>query len=147
MSKTKSYKGNLGDGLKERIRLKTNNGLTGYRITKFQVIPEQPFNKTQESIIKIYKVPVDGNPDGVVDFTDARLLAVGIFKQHDTSTELAYETVVFDNEVFNQDIHLTSYDAATGESLNYYLELEQIKLDTSEATMATLQNMKSLVDL
>ena len=55
---------------------------------------------------------------------------------------MAYETVIFDNEIFNQDIYVTNYDAATGESMNYYIELEVLNLDLAEATVATLKDMR-----
>ena len=48
----KSFKGLLADQTQEIIRLGTNNGMTGYRIVKLQSIPNEPHNKTQESIVK-----------------------------------------------------------------------------------------------
>ena len=39
MSKTISYKGQLPVGEQDRIRLKTNNGKVGYKISKFQLMP------------------------------------------------------------------------------------------------------------
>ena len=52
--------------------------------------------------------------------------------------------VVFDNEIFNQDIYITHTDAhATGEC-NYYIELEQIKLDLNENTVATLKDIRNI---
>jgi len=137
----KSFKGLLADQTQEIIRLGTNNGMTGYRIVKLQSIPNEPHNKTQESIVKFYKTEQTA-VDGVVNFNDSNLLGVAIFKQHDTVNYMAYETVIFDNEIFNQDIYVTNYDAATGESMNYYLELEVLSLDLNEATVATLKDMR-----
>ena len=51
--------------------------------------------------------------------------------------------VVFDNVKFNQDIYITHQDEAVGQSFNYYLELEQVKLDLNEATVATLKDMRA----
>jgi hypothetical protein len=140
----KSFRGLLLDGTKETVFLHTNDGSTGYRITKFTVLPNQPFNKTQESVLKIYKVPQTGAPTGVVDFSDQTLLAAAIFKGQDsTSYPASTMEVFFDNEIFNQDLYVTCYDAATGEALNYYFELEQIKLDLTENTVATLKDIRN----
>ena len=38
MSKTITFKGQLPIGVEEKIHLSTNDGLTGYRIKKFQII-------------------------------------------------------------------------------------------------------------
>ena len=43
MSKRKiSYAGKINMGTQDKINLKTNNGKTGYKITKFQVISTTP---------------------------------------------------------------------------------------------------------
>ena len=131
----------MADATQDTIRLSTNNGLTGYRIVKFEVIAKSPFNATQESVLKIYKYKQDAI-DGIIDFNDGTLLAIGVFKQHDSTSYMAWDSVIFDNEIFNQDIYITNYDAATGESMNYYLELEQVKLDVNEAAVATLKDMR-----
>jgi len=137
-----SYRGLLGDGGQDTILLSTKKGEVGYRIIKFELIPNQPFNKTQESVMKIYKEE-QTTINGVVDFSDNRLLGVGTFKMHDTTNYMAFEHIVFDQEIFNQDIYITNYDAATGESCNYYLELEAIKLDESQAMVATLKDIRN----
>jgi len=140
----KSYRGLLADGGQEKIRLTTTDGQTGYRIVKFQIIPKQPFNATQESVAKIYKMEQDV-PDGAVDFSDRDLLGVAIFKQHDTVNYMAYDSVIFDNEIFNQDIYITNYDAATGEFINYYIELEQIKLTVNQAELLIVKSLRGEV--
>ena len=38
----KSFRGILADGAEERITLHTNDGKTGYRIVKFQIIVPEP---------------------------------------------------------------------------------------------------------
>jgi hypothetical protein len=139
----KTFRGLMADATQDTIVLHTNDGSTGYRMVKFESIPNQPHNKTQESVVKIYKVS-QTTIDGVVDFSDNTLLAVAIFKQHDTTNYMAFESVIFDNEIFNQDIYVTNYDAATGEAMNYYIELEQVKLDLSENTVATLKDIRNI---
>jgi len=53
-------------------------------------------------------------------------------------------TIIFDKEIFNQDIYITHTEAA-GSALacNYYIELEQVKLDLSENTVATLKDIRN----
>ena len=47
---------------------------------------------------------------------------------------------------FNQDIFVTCDTGSTsGESCNYYIELEQIKLDLNENTVATLKDIRNIV--
>ena len=40
-----------------KINLRTNDGKVGYRINKFQVIPEDPAGTTGEITVKIFKEP------------------------------------------------------------------------------------------
>ena len=54
------------------------------------------------------------------------------------------QTVIFDNEIFNQDIYVC-HKAVTGtHPINYYIELEQIRLDLSENTVATLKDIRNI---
>jgi len=140
----KSFRGLIADATTDTVVLHTNTGSTGYRIVNFNIMPKSPFNTIQESILKIYKVP-QTTPDGVIDFSDNTLLAAGIFKGADsTGVPQTTTKIFFDNEIFNQDIYITNYDAATGESMNYYIELEQVKLDLSENTVATLKDIRNI---
>jgi len=52
----KTFRGMMVDGAQDTIVLHTNDGSTGYRIVKFQIMMEQPGNTAQESVVKIYKV-------------------------------------------------------------------------------------------
>jgi len=140
----KTFRGLMADLVEDVITLHTNNGSTGYRIVKFELMPKVPANKTAEHVVKIYKISQD-TIDGNVDFSDNTLLAAG-FVNNDTN---AYQnppaqSIIFDQEVFNQDIYVTHKDMAVGESCNYYIELEQIKLDLNENTVATLKDIRNL---
>jgi len=139
---TKTFRGKLADDARERIRLGTNNGLTGYKIVKFQTIPATPGNATQESVMQVYtQEPTDNL--ATVDFTNPLLLAVAMYKQEANASQTAQgNVVIFDSMKFNQDIFISHKDAATGEEMNYYLELEQFKLNLDEATVATLKDMR-----
>jgi len=146
----KTFRGLLADGGQDRIRLGTIKGKVGYKIIKFKLLSEKPGAVSQESVVKIYKteqgVPA-GRPaiDGEVDFTDSDLLASGIYILSDNSTAIwnTSETIIFDSEIFNQDIYITHSDISTGQKCNYYFELEVIPLDDAGAEYTTIKDLRS----
>ena len=145
MSKRISFKGNIPSGLQDRIRLKTNNGKTGYRITKFQCISEEPATTTAEIVCKIFKTDQTGSIGHDINFTNSDLLAVNYTEEHSNSTEFGGTNIIFDNEMFNQDIFVTASDGSGGtKACNYYIELEVIPITDIEATMLTLQSLRNL---
>tara|TARA_Y100000033_G_C2716589_1_gene96118 strand:+ start:314 stop:766 length:453 start_codon:yes stop_codon:yes gene_type:complete len=138
----KSFKGILEDGGKTTISLHTNDGKTGYRIVKFQAIPEDPGSAIGEHMVKIFKTDPTAAPTSTVDFSDQTLLGCVSISTH-SGNLLFNEVIIFDNEIFNQDIFVTHIDKAGGAKCNYYIELEQIDLDLVEQTVATLQSIRS----
>jgi len=143
--KIKSFRGIITDGGQETITLHTNNGSTGYRIVKFQIITATPGVTNPETVVKIYKV-LQSTIDGVIDMSDQTLLAAAF---ESTSSGAAYglldSVVIFDNEIFNQDIYITAKDvSAQSNDTNYYIELEQINLDLNENTVATLKDIRNI---
>jgi len=144
----KTFRGLLTDGAQDIIVLHTNDGSTGYRIVKFEIITQLPGAAQVEHIVKIYKVPqVGGGLPGVtgsIDFSDNTLLAVAEYSANDNGWTASTLPVIFDNEVFNQDIYITGIDVNSTHSVNYYLELEQVKLDLGESTVATLKDIRNL---
>jgi len=145
MSKIRSFRGLMEDNTQESIALHTNDGLTGYRIVKFQAVPKQPMTLDQENVIKIYKTE-QTTADGNVDFSDNRLLGVCcVSYDNDAATPAIGQSVIFDNEKFNQNIYITHEDVhAGGRPCNYYIELEQMKLDLSEQTVTTLKDIRNV---
>ena len=143
----KSFRGLMATNSQVTINLRTNNGKTVYRIVKFQVIPENPFAAAdKELVFKVYKTKPTSAADGVVNFSDTDLLATAIYSDSDGSAAPVTQTtdaVIFDNETFNQDIFVTCVDKHGSQSGNYYLELEQVKLNDNETTLATLQSIRS----
>jgi len=139
----KSFRGLLVHGGQDTIPLQTNNGLTGYRIVKFQLMPEDIGGGNSESIVKIYKTK-QSTITTLVNFSDNRLLAAGFTSNH-TSAYIypPGDQIIFENEVFNQDIFITNSDRASTEPCNYYIELEQINLALDEATVATLKDIRN----
>ena len=144
MSRIISFRGLLADGGIETLPLKTNNGLTGYRIVKFQAVPKQPMTLDQENVIKIYKTE-QTTTDGNVDFSDNRLLGVCLCKySNDAAIPAIGQSIIFDGEKFNQDIYVTHEDVGAGNRpCNFYIELEQMTLSLDEQTVATLKDIRN----
>ena len=141
----KTFRGLMADLAQDTIVLHTNDGSTGYRIVKFQIIGNEPGEKSQEALMKIYKVS-QSSVDGIVDFSDNTLLAVGYWSIHPDPQygESNEPAIIFDREIFNQDIYVTYKDMNVGESCNYYIELEQVKLDLNQNTVATLKDIRNV---
>ena len=144
----KSFRGKLADGELKTIRLSTNNGLTGYRIVKFKIIEQTPGVGNTESLVQVYTTDTDETntlrtASTTIDFTDPTLLAVAFWNTN-ASTATFNEAIIFDNVKFNQDIYIAHKDiTASGETINYYIELEQVKLSHDEAAVATLKDMRA----
>jgi len=144
----KSFRGKLADDAIETLSLHTNDGSTGYRIKKFQVMPADPTGDNMEATIKIYKIPQTAATN-TIDFEDQTLLAAAYIENHDgTSSGFSNFTnaVIFDNEIFNQDVYVTlAAGIGAGTSgVNYYFELEQVKLSLDENTVATLKDIRNI---
>jgi len=138
----KTFRGLIADGGQDTIVLHTNTGSTGYRIVKFQLFPKIPGAADYENVVKIYKVS-QTSIDATVNFSDNTLLGAGYVEGYSGNADTDEHTVVFDQETFNQDIYITNKDVSTGEDINYYPELEQVKLDLSENTVATLKDIRN----
>jgi len=140
----KTFRGLIVDGGQDTIVLHTNNGSQGYRITKFEIIPEKPGATDHRFVVKIYKTQ-QTVIDAEINFSNQVLLAAGDVSDNAASHyPTSTHGIIFDQEIFNQDIYVTAKDLDTGESINYYIELEQIKLDLNENTVATLKDIRNL---
>ena len=149
MSKTISFRGTLPIGEQDRIRLKTNDGKTGYKITKFQLISTTPGLTTSEFIGQIFKTDQDGSITTTVNFTDSNLLAVAHLENINTPSALHSNatTVIFDNQMFNQDIFINITDSSGATvPCNYYIELETMALTDLETTKLTLQSIRTITE-
>ena len=145
MSRIISFRGKLSDGEVETIALQTNNGLTGYQIVKFQIIPQKAVTTANESVIQIFKTQASAVPSLEIDFSNNRLLAVGIYSnQTDTTYYPDDMNIVFESEKFNQDIYITHKQGTGSGECNYYLELKQMSLDLNEQTVATLKDIRNI---
>ena len=137
----KTFRGKLADGEQRRIKLSTNDGLTGYKIVKFQNMNNNPGAQLIEGVMKVY-TNKQATVDAVVNFEVPTLLAACYHEDNDSTAYSTSEVIIFESSIFNQDIFVTFKDVSTGQSMNYYLELEQVKLDLNEATVATLKDMR-----
>ena len=139
----KSYKAQIAMGTQDTIPLHTNNGKTGYRIKKLQVISSTPgTGGSVEYVFKVYTTP-QTTVDGVVNMSDNTLLGVAFYQDRANASSNT-ETIIFDNMTFNQDIYVTAVDAESGTLAgNYYLELEQISLTEDEALVAIVKNLRN----
>jgi len=143
----KTFRGLLADGGQDRIRLQTIKGKVGYRIVKFEIMPNQPGTVAQESVVQIWTNQISTVPtaSATIDFTDSDLLAAafGAYGGISSNTIPFLETIIFDNQVFNQDIYITHTDNDGTYKINYYLELEVISLDDLGAEYTTLKDIRT----
>jgi len=142
MSKIKTFKGLMTNDTQDTIVLHTNDGSTGYRVVKFQVMPNSPGTTGVEAVVKIYKVAQTTNTI-TVDFSDQTLLGVSYYQDDANEAYPSSQDVIFDSEIFNQDIYVTLKQGTGSHSMNYYIELEQMKLDLNENTVATLKDIRN----
>jgi len=143
----KTFRGKIADGDQDTIVLHTNDGSVGYRIVKFELMSPEPGIINQESIVKIYKidqnVPTDA-ATGTIDFSDQTLLGAGYLESHDDHAYSDSVNIIFDSEIFNQDIYITHKEVKSANGVNYYIELEQMNLDLNQNTVATLKDIRNL---
>jgi len=148
----KTFRGLIVDEGQDTLPLTTRTGATGYRIVKFEIMTNVPHTAgtDTEHVMMIWKTERTGsqltsttttNPD----FSNPKLLGVGIATNDVTGSGHGYwDVTIFDQEIFNQDIYITSRDEGGSTiACNYYLELEQIKLSDNENTVATLKDIRA----
>ncbi len=139
----KSFRGKLVDGETETIVLHTNTGETGYKIVKFNLMPLDS-DEDIESTVKVYSINTAAT--ATIDFSDNTLLAAGIIRAGTGVSQPLTHITVFDNVIFNQDIFITLKGGSYTRDVNWYIELEQRKLDLAESTTATLRNIRNIAE-
>jgi hypothetical protein len=143
----KSFRGlmntDAGGDSTAQVSLHTNNGAIGYRIKKLQIIPKDPTDTTNEAVFQIFTIPTASTDE--IDFSDRSEERRVVWSNHSSGSLYPEDTtVIFDHMVFNQDVYLTCKTDAGSKSINYYFELEQIKLDLNENTVATLKDIRNI---
>ena len=140
MSKIKSFRGLIAHDAIETIALHTS---TGYNIVKFELMPQTPMTVESENVVKIFSIPQEAT-SGTIDFSDNTLLASGFLEGQQAGAYNTQSIVVFDNATFNQDIFITN-NSEQGVAVNYYIELEPVKLALDENTVATLKDIRNII--
>ena len=135
--KIHSFRGLLADGGQDKIRIQGPVGAIAWRIIKFQIMGETPYEVANaEHIMKIYKEE-QSSVTNTINFTDNALLGVSILNSASAGyTNPSTPVIIFDIEIFNQDIYITHIETTSSVSCNYYIELEEVKV--SKASMAQL---------
>ena len=138
----KTFRGQLADAEQRTIRLGTNQGLIGYKISKFDIISNDPLDTAAKGVVMIYKNK-QASVSNEVNFDNSELMAVCYYTSNNTTgSNTVNESVVFDTEVVNQDLFITNDSGGATQLMNYYIEMEQVILDLNEATVATLKDMR-----
>ena len=140
----KTFRGQLADDGQDSIRLQTIKGKMGYRIIKFQIMNPTSTGNDRYSVAQIWKTeqPTPSTTAVTLDFNDNILLGVAVSVWDNTQPMLSDQQVIFDQEIFNQDIFITHTDIAGGGTCNYYIELEVISLTDSDAEFTTLKDIR-----
>ena len=140
--KLKSFRGSIADGAIQKIRLSTNNGLTGYKIKKFEIIAVNSGTTDFEHTVMLHTIEPSA-ATATVNFDDPTLLGVAFTEGNNSSNYIGQPLInIFDSEKFNQDIFVSNVDSKGALNVNYYVELEQVTLSQDEATVATLKDMR-----
>jgi len=142
----KSFRGKLEDGGQDTIHLSTPDGSIGYRIVKFEIMATQPVTGgAQESVVQVWKLEQSSVSTTAVtiDFGNNILLAAGTWSGSDNPIYQSSQQVIFDREIFNQDIYVTHTNTDGSGEVNYYIELESMKLDLNENTVVTLKDIRN----
>lgn len=137
----KSFRGKIAGNGTEIIPLHTNDGSQGYKIVKLEVMPGA-FTGDQVGIFTVNTIAF--TPATTVDFSDQTLIAVALVRTGNLLTEGYTQDVVFDNVTFNQDIHLGFKNLDAAIDMNYHIELELVKLDLNQNTVATLKDIRNI---
>jgi len=136
----KTFRGILLDDEVNRIRLSTKKGKIGYKIKNFQVIAQKPGQENAEATVTVNKV--NFTPLNTVDLSDGNVLAVAFYAGHSSPHNYpTNETIIFDQEIFNQDIFIGNNDLQN-KAMNYYLEIETETLTDNAATVSTLRDIR-----
>jgi len=133
--KMHSFRGYLADGEQEKIRIQGSVGSIAWRITKFQVIDAGPTTSGPEAVVKIFREQQSG-VDVSIDFRNDELLGVAFFKHGTITSQPDTQVIIFDNSLFVRNIWVTSSEPTDNANMNYYIELEEVKV--SAAGMAQL---------
>jgi hypothetical protein len=140
---TKTFRGELETGTLNTIRITHRDGKTGYKIRTFEVMPTTGENALVEGIIQIFTIKQPASPT-TINFGNPTLIAAATYGDDSNNSYRFAKSIIFDQVTFNQDIYIYYYNSAGGSIvMNYFVELEQIRLDDEEATAVILKNFRN----
>lgn len=124
----------IEDGGQYKIHLSGGDSGTGFRIHKFQLFPQKPGQETVENTVVIYKNKQTSLSTSAitVDFNKDNILGAGTFHEGHGDSVITNDVTIFDNEIFNQSIYLVHTDTVGILPVNFYLELEEVKMKDGE---------------
>lgn len=121
--KVHSFRGLLVDGEEREISIQGPIGDRAWRITKFELFPNNP-GATIDANVKVWRES-PGSAGSTIDFDNAELLAAAMY--YNGTYEIDH-TVVFDNALFSRDIYVQHHEQLGSDPINYYIELEEVKV-------------------
>jgi len=133
--KMHSFRGLLIDGGQDKIRIQGSVGAIAWRITKFEIIPQNPGTELNESVVQVFREE-QSSPTAVVDFNNDELLAAAYLAYNYQAYYGMDKITIFDNALFVRNIWITHVETSGAANCNYYIELEEVKV--SAAGMAQL---------
>jgi len=140
-----SFRGLLADDGQDEINLERQNVNLAYRIVKLELIAAGPGDKTQESTVKIYREE-QTSITSTIDFTDTDLLGAAIYHNDSNVPYPVSIVVIFDNTLFSRNIYVTHKDYSADESVNYYLEIEEVPVGAATLMQLKLGVARKLLD-
>jgi len=141
--KVHSFRGLLGDGGEDEINLERQNVNLAYRIVKFELLPALPGAASYENVVKVYRES-QSSITGDINFTETDLLAAAYLEGNNNQAYVDFLNVIFDNTLFSRNIYVTHVDVDIGESVNYYLEIEEVPVGAATLMQLKLQVARKL---
>ena len=139
----KSFRGSIANDTVQSISLHTNDGSTGYRIKKFELMGED-MNEDVEHCVKVYTTP-QTSVTATYDFSEQELIGAAFLRVAKSTPGYNQDVIVFDNITFNHHIYVTHKDVGgSAKNCNYHIELEKVSLDLNENTVATLKDIRNI---
>jgi len=136
--KVHSFRGLLLDGKQQELSIQGSIGSITWRITKFEIMPENPGEQDYESSVSIWRESQSSisTSTAAINFSNAELLGVGYYVSGtvpNTVGGMSGQTI-FDNALFIRNIFVTHTNAegsGTSGSINYYIELEEVTISAA----------------
>lgn len=132
--KVHSFRGLLEDGGQDEISIQGSVGAIAWRITKLQVINQNPTTENVESVVQVWLLEQDVTSlNLLIDISNNELLGVVHYAgDEDGNNYPVTQTIIFDNTIFNKNIYVTQKgQGANVDNMNYYIELEEVTLSAT----------------